>query len=44
MPPMTMVFYVTDPAILNGLQVTDQIEFQAAVDGKRNMVTAMRRK
>jgi Cu(I)/Ag(I) efflux system protein CusF len=44
MPPMTMVFYVTDPAILNGLQVSDRIEFKAAVDGKRNMVTAIRRK
>jgi Cu/Ag efflux protein CusF len=44
MPPMTMVFYVSDATILNVLQVTDQIEFQAAVEGKRNMVTAIRRK
>lgn len=44
MPPMTMVFYVSDAALFNGLQVTDQIEFQAAVEGKRNMVTAIRRK
>jgi Cu/Ag efflux protein CusF len=44
MPPMTMVFYVSDVALLNGLQVADQIEFRAAVDGKRNMVTAIRRK
>jgi Cu/Ag efflux protein CusF len=44
MPPMTMVFYVSDVALLNGLRVADQIEFRAAVDGKRNMVTAIRRK
>lgn len=42
MPPMTMVFYVNDPALLKGLQVNDKIEFQANAEGKKYFVTAIR--
>ena len=43
MPPMTMVFYVKDPALLEGLQTKDQIEFQAVIEGKKYFVTAIRK-
>jgi Cu(I)/Ag(I) efflux system periplasmic protein CusF len=43
MPPMTMVFYVKDPALLEGLKAKDQIEFQAAVEGKKYFVTSVRK-
>lgn len=42
MPPMTMVFYVDDPALLNGLKASDIIEFQAVAEGKKYKVTAIR--
>ena len=42
MPPMTMVFYVNDPALLNNLKVADKIDFQAAMEGKKYLVTAVR--
>ena len=43
MPPMTMVFYVKDVTMLDGFQVNQTIEFQATVDGKKYIVTALRR-
>ena len=43
MPPMTMVFYVKDVSLLNGIQVNETIEFQATVDGKKYIVTGLRR-
>jgi Cu(I)/Ag(I) efflux system periplasmic protein CusF len=43
MPPMTMVFYVKDPALLEGLKAQDRIEFQAIVEGKKYFVTAVRK-
>jgi Cu(I)/Ag(I) efflux system periplasmic protein CusF len=43
MPPMTMVFYVKDPVLLEGLQAKDQIEFQAVIEGKKYFVTAVRK-
>lgn len=43
MPPMTMVFYVKDPSLLQGLQANDTIEFQAVVEGKKYFVTAVRK-
>ncbi len=42
MPPMTMVFYVNDPTLLSNLKVADLIEFQAAMEGKKYLVTAVR--
>jgi Cu/Ag efflux protein CusF len=35
MPPMTMVFYVKDPVLLQGLAVQDTIEFQASLEGTK---------
>ncbi len=43
MPPMTMVFYVKDPALLEGLKPQDKIEFQAVVEGKKYFVTSVRK-
>lgn len=43
MPPMTMVFYVKDPTLLNGLRPQDKVEFQAMTDGTRHFMTAVRR-
>jgi Cu/Ag efflux protein CusF len=43
MPPMTMVFYVKDKALLSGLAVQDKIEFQAITEGKRYIVTEIRK-
>lgn len=43
MPPMTMVFYVKDPALLQGLQAQDKIEFQAVTEGKKYFVTSIRK-
>jgi Cu/Ag efflux protein CusF len=43
MPPMTMVFRVQDPALLQGLAVGDRVRFDAAkVDGQYT-VTALRK-
>jgi Cu(I)/Ag(I) efflux system periplasmic protein CusF len=44
MPPMTMVFQVKDPALLEGLKAQDQIDFQAQVEGTKNVVTAIRKR
>jgi Cu(I)/Ag(I) efflux system protein CusF len=44
MPPMTMVFNAREPAILEGIQVNDTIEFQAEADGSKYFVTSIRRK
>lgn len=44
MPPMTMVFQVRDTSLLEGLKAEDVIEFQAAVEGQKYLVTAIRRK
>lgn len=43
MPPMTMVFYVKDKALLSGLAAQDKIEFQAMTEGKRYIVTEIRK-
>jgi len=43
MPPMTMVFYVKDTGILAGLAAGDTIEFQVITEGKRYIVTAIRK-
>ncbi len=43
MPPMTMVFYVSDTQMLLGFSVGDKIEFQVVPDGKRYRVTAIRK-
>ena len=39
MPPMTMVFYVKDPVLLQGLAVQDTIEFQASLEGTKYYLT-----
>ena len=39
MPPMTMVFQVTDPAMLDQLKVGDKIRFQADKVGGAYTVT-----
>ncbi|HCO57544.1 MAG: copper-binding protein [Proteobacteria bacterium] len=44
MPPMTMVFYVTDPEVLSKLKVADAIEFKVVEEGKKFMVTEIRLK
>jgi Cu(I)/Ag(I) efflux system periplasmic protein CusF len=43
MPPMTMVFYVKEAVLLEGLKPNDKIEFQAVVEGKKYIVTAIRK-
>lgn len=43
MPPMTMVFYVEDVALLEGLQAGDQVRVRVRMDGKRYVVTAITR-
>jgi Cu(I)/Ag(I) efflux system protein CusF len=44
MPPMTMVFYVREADLLNGVQANDAIEFQAITEGSKFVVTALRKK
>lgn len=44
MPPMTMVFYVKDPKLLNGLSPQDKIEFQATAEGTKYFLIAVRQK
>ena len=41
MPPMTMVFRVRDPALLDGLKVGDKIRFTAENVGGNNTVTSI---
>jgi uncharacterized cupredoxin-like copper-binding protein len=43
MPPMTMVFTVKAPNLLDGLGVGEQIEFQATAEGNRYVVSAIRK-
>jgi Cu/Ag efflux protein CusF len=43
MPPMTMVFYVNDAQMLLGFSAGDKIEFQVVPDGKRYLITAIRK-
>ncbi len=39
MPPMTMVFQVSDPAMLDKVQAGDKVRFTASGEGGRFMVT-----
>jgi Cu/Ag efflux protein CusF len=39
MPPMTMVFQTTDPAMLEKVQKGDKVKFKAAMDGSAMVVT-----
>lgn len=41
MPPMTMVFYVDDAALLQGLKEGDSVRVRVRLEGKRYMVTAV---
>lgn len=43
MPPMTMVFYVKDPVLLQGLAVQDTIEFQASLEGTKYYLTEVQK-
>ena len=43
MPPMTMVFYVKDPVLLQGLAVQDTIEFQASLEGVKYYLTEVKK-
>lgn len=43
MPPMTMVFRVADPALLNGLQVGDAVHFHAENPAGKLTVTALQK-
>lgn len=42
MPPMTMVFYVKDKALMGGLKVGDKIKFKVVQDGVMFMVTELK--
>jgi Cu(I)/Ag(I) efflux system protein CusF len=41
MPPMTMVFQVRDPALLDKVKAGDKVRFQATKDGSAYVVTAI---
>jgi Cu(I)/Ag(I) efflux system periplasmic protein CusF len=41
MPPMTMVFQVRNPALLDKVKVGDKVRFQAEKDGTAFVVTAI---
>ena len=43
MPPMTMVFYVKDPVLLQGLALQDTIEFQASLEGTKYYLTEVKK-
>ena len=43
MPPMTMVFYIKDPVLLQGLAVQDTIEFQASLEGTKYYLTEVKK-
>ena len=43
MPPMTMVFYVKDPVLLQGLAVQDTVEFQASLEGTKYYLTEVKK-
>lgn len=44
MPEMTMVFQVESPAILQGLNAGDNIEFMAILKDKKYFVTTIKKK
>ena len=41
MPPMTMVFQVQEPALLDKVKVGDKVKFRAEKSGSRYIVTAL---
>lgn len=41
MPPMTMVFQVRDPALLDKVKAGDKVRFQAEKSGSAYVVTAL---
>ncbi|SDH12690.1 Cu and Ag efflux protein CusF [Pseudomonas benzenivorans] len=41
MPPMTMVFGVREAALLEGVKVGDQVNFQVEMQGNRMVVTEL---
>ena len=41
MPPMTMVFGVSDPALLDKVQAGDKVHFKASGDGGKYTVTEL---
>jgi Cu(I)/Ag(I) efflux system protein CusF len=41
MPPMTMVFGVSDPALLDKIQAGDKVHFKASGDGGKYTVTEL---
>ena len=41
MPPMTMVFGVSDPALLDKVQAGDKVQFKATGDGGKYSVTEL---
>lgn len=44
MPPMSMVFTLKDPSLLEGINSNDLIEFQATEEGGKYTVTAIRKR
>jgi Cu(I)/Ag(I) efflux system protein CusF len=42
MPPMTMVYPVTDPAMLDGVKAGDKVKFTATSDGGKLTVTGIK--
>lgn len=42
MPPMTMVYRVQDPALLENVKKGDKVKFKAAMDGSAMVVTEIR--
>lgn len=43
MPPMTMVFEVRDPKLLDGLQPGNKIRFKVVMDGAKMVVTELQK-
>lgn len=43
MPPMTMVFGVADPAMLEGLEVGDKVKIDVKQEGKNYTVTEIKK-
>ena len=41
MPPMTMVFSVSDPKLLDGLKTGDKVQFRAVNEGGKLTVTEL---
>lgn len=44
MPPMSMVFTLKDPSLLEGINPNDLVEFQATEEGGKYIVTAIRKR